>query len=185
MSSKPLTNKWSQLVWSLLTFCIKMGISIYFYKFRKLFSIDTFSLTLIIHRPDIVLIIWGEFNSPVLKLPEVWQPIHWVPYKTASDVHISTLLHLVPQGTLELLLYLCNLLGSVAEYTKHSNKRIVKHNPLNNLTLDPKSDQHLISLYSIIPESPIKVTRIKEIIKTTKEALMVKQILLVNWLGRV
>ena len=66
---------------------------------------------------------------------------------------------------------MCNLLGSVAEYTKHSNKMIVKHNPLNNLTLDPKSDQHLIPLYSIIPESPIKVTRIKEIIKTTKEAL--------------
>ena len=33
---------------------------------------------------------------------------------------------------------------------------------LNNLT--PKSDQHLISPYNIIPESSIKVMRIQEMI---------------------
>ena len=45
--------------------------------------------------------------------------------------------------------------------------------------LIPESDQYLISPYSNTAESFIKIMRIKETI-TTKEALIVKQILLVS-----
>ena len=43
--------------------------------------------------------------------------------------------------------------------------RIRRFNPLT-----PKSDWHLISPYSIIPESNIKVTRIKEMITNKKKS---------------
>ena len=49
-----------------------------------------------------------------------------------------------------------------------STTRRVRIRQFNPLT--PKSDQHLISPYSIIPESNIKVTRIKEMITNKKKS---------------
>lgn len=54
----------------------------------------------------------------ISKLPEAWQPVHSVPYKIVSGVHISTRLHLDPLVNLKWLLYLWNLLGSAVECTK-------------------------------------------------------------------
>ena len=51
--------------------------------------------------------------------------------------------------------------------------------------LTPKNDWHLISPYSITPESNIKVRRIKELITCEKKLLIVQQILLFSTLGNV
>ena len=46
--------------------------------------------------------------------------------------------------------------------------------------LTSKSDYHLISPYNIIPESNIKVTRIKEMISKSRDSRPLKQIFLVS-----
>ena len=64
-----------------------------------------------------------------------------------------------------------------------SENKVTMNSP--SLPFVPESDQHLISPYIIIPESFIRVTRIKEIITRLKKLLIVKQILLASTLGNV